>query len=178
MTDIYHDSETILNLSSRRSPIVSDCSSIDTGDQKDVVFDATAVSLPDLSSSRLFETPDFLVTKIKDEVYAKLLPFAKKCNHNGEITDPDLFNLSTFAIQYIESYSSLLPPKSGKQKKEIILSILDVMVSRIVLDAKMLQNSKKFLKEVIPNLIDIIVLTSRGGLNINKKDAECCCVIM
>lgn len=161
--DIYRDNETVLSLKSI---------SIVESKKEEAEF----IISSDLT--KLVEDPGFLLTKIKDEVYIKLFPYARKFNNNNSISDSNTFRLITIAMQIVESYTSILPEKSGKQKKEIVLSVVGVMLSRIILDRESLKSAQKLLTEVIPGVIDALVLSSNARLNINKKDPSCCCCIM
>ena len=112
------------------------------------------------------------IKKMNDKNIDKLYKLAKKwIKNNSEI---NFSNISSFTIHLMELVQDIIKKKNnGSYKKDLVLKVLKKIIDEMEMEK---DKASLLLETIIPNLIDQIVLVSRGDINFNKiKKKHCPC---
>ena len=74
------------------------------------------------------------------------------------------------SMEFVDQYKFL----DGDQKKELILDVTKLAVHNSDLGETEKRDIKQVLDVVAPVTIDLIILASKGGLNVNTLTSTCC----
>jgi len=82
---------------------------------------------------------------------------------DNKITISDIIFVAKRAMEIVETFKDI----TGEQKKSLVLSVLRKYVHKTVNSTKKRDDMLNVINTVLPGTIDVIILASKGGVDIN-----------
>jgi hypothetical protein len=105
-----------------------------------------------------------------EESYTKL-----KDSIDDELNLGNIIKFITRTIETVEFYKEL----NGLEKKDLVLRLMKQLIKELITNDELEKELLKYMDMIAPGVIDVIIMASKGKLNINFKKIcnfnLCCC---